>query len=285
LFAGLAVFYASMFPIVVLADRWRRRLVHEAEETALANLAVLERLNALKSDFLTRISHQFRTALVGIQGFSEVIRDSEHLDVDEVRAFAGDIYQDAERLDQAFTEMVELDRIEAGRATLKIARTDINQMIAGVIESARSQKTEHVVVERLDPTLRAIPCDKNMVSQVLTILLTNAMKYSPAGSEIVVSSRAGADSVDISVTDHGPGMPADFDGGLFAGNGGRPGKAANRVNRGVGAGLSLSIARQIIEMHGGRIWVDSSAGHGSEFHFTLPMQVRPSQELKAVGTA
>jgi signal transduction histidine kinase len=226
LIAGLAVFYASMFPVVLLADRWRRRLVREAQETALANLAVLERLNALKSEFLTRISHQFRTALVGIQGFSEVIRDSEHLDLVEVRAFASDIYKDAERLDQAFNEMVELDRIEAGGATLKIARTDINQLIAGAIEDARNQKTEQVVVERLDPSLPDVPCDRNMVSQVITILLHNAMKYSPAGSEIQVSSRANAESVEISVKDHGPGMPADFDGGLFAGNGGRPGSSA-----------------------------------------------------------
>jgi signal transduction histidine kinase len=283
LIAGLAVFYASMFPVVLLADRWRRRLVHEAQETALANLAVLERLNRLKSEFLTRISHQFRTALVGIQGFSEVIRDSDNLDIAEVRAFASDIYKDAERLDQAFNEMVELDRIETGRATLKIARTEINQVIAGAVQAARNQKTEQAIVERLEPSLPAVPCDTEMVSQLLSILLNNAMKYSPAGSEIVVTSSFDAGSVEVSVKDHGPGMPADFDSGLFAGNKGRAGNSANRVDRGVGAGLSLSIARQIVEMHGGRIWFDSSAAHGSVFHFTLPLQVRPSRGLRAVA--
>jgi signal transduction histidine kinase len=113
--AGLTVFYASMFPVVLLADRLRRRLLNQAQEAALANVAALERLNALKNDYLTRISHQFRTALVGIQGFSELIRDSDRLDLDEVKDFASEIYSNAEGLDRAFTEMVELDRIEGMR--------------------------------------------------------------------------------------------------------------------------------------------------------------------------
>ena len=110
--AGLALFYASMFPVVVLAIRWQRR----AEAAAMANLQVLERLNKIKSDFLVSISHQFRTAMVGIEGFSELIRDADHLDLDEVKSFAKDIHEDAERLDEAFEQMIEVDRTESGRS-------------------------------------------------------------------------------------------------------------------------------------------------------------------------
>lgn len=282
--AGLALFYLSMFPVVLLADRWRRRLLHEAQATALANLAVLERLNRLKSEFLTRISHQFRTAMVGIQGFSEVIRDSEQLDLVEVKAFANDIYKDAERLDRAFSEMVELDRIETGRAILKIARVDINQLINGVVEATQNQSPEHVLAARLAPSAPA-PCDADKVSQVLTILLSNAVKYSPAGSEVLVTSRANADSVEITVKDQGPGMPPDFDDGLFVGYQRRPPNGANRMNRGEATGIGLPIARQIVEMHGGRIWFDSTVGQGTEFHFTLPLQVTASREMKAAAAA
>lgn len=262
--AGLAVFYASMFPVVLLADRWRRRLINEAQATALANLAVLERLNSLKTEFLTRISHQFRTALVGIQGFSEMIRDSDQLDLDEVRSYASDIYTDAERLDRSFNEMLELDAIEAGRASLKIARVELNQLVRGVVEATRNQNAEHVLTLRLDPSLPDVSCDADKVSQVLTILLSNATKYSPAGSEVVVTSRADADNAEVTVQDRGPGMPADFHEGPSSG--------------GVQAGLGLPIARQIVEMHGGRLWFESRAGEGSVFHVTLPIRIRPARD-------
>ena len=111
--AGLTLFYLAMFPVVFLAIRWQRR----AEAAATANLATLQRLNTLKSEFLVNISHQFRTAMVGIEGFSELMKDADDLDLDEVKSFARDIHDDAERLDHAFEEMVELDQKETSRAT------------------------------------------------------------------------------------------------------------------------------------------------------------------------
>ena len=282
--AGLTVFYVSMFPVVLLADRWRRRLLREAQATALANLAVLERLNTLKTDFLTRISHQFRTAMVGIQGFSEVIRDSDHLDLAEARAFATDIYQDAKRLDQAFNEMLKLDQLEAGQAALTITKVvDLNYLITGVVEETRKRSPDHPItlaLDRLNPTLS---CDLDKVAQVVAILLSNATKYSPAGGEILVTSRSSANDVEISVKDQGRGMPADFDDGMFAGSQRRRASSGSRPNRSVAGGLGLQIARQIVQMHGGRIWFESEVGKGSEFHFTLPIQVGPSPEGKTVS--
>jgi hypothetical protein len=135
---------------------------------------------------------------------------------------------------------------------------------------------------KLDPSLPGVSCDKERVSRVLTILLSNATKYSPTNSEVAVTSRRNGDSVEVAVKDQGPGLPSDFDDGLFVGYKRRPGISANRVNQGDGAGLGLPIARQIVEMHGGRIWFESAAGRGSEFHFSLPIQVTASRELEAV---
>src|SRR6185437_4358253 len=116
---------------------------------------------------------------------------------------------------------------------------------------------------RLDPTVRSVTCDRERVSQVLAILVGNAVKYSPEASEVAVTSAADGDSVTVSVKDHGPGMPADFDDGLFVGYK-RPGAAAgNGLNRGASTGLGLPIARQIVEMHGGRIWFETTTGQGS----------------------
>src|SRR5438094_311816 len=203
--AGLTLFYASMFPVVLLADRWRRRLIREAEKTALANLAVLERLNKMKGEFLTRISHQFRTALVGIQGFSELIRDSEDLDLEKARAFAGDIYEDAERLDRAFGDMLELDRMEGGRSVLHIGPVDVNQLIVSVVEAARTQSPRSNLVAQLNPALPQVRGDPGKLSQVLSVLVGNAIKYSPPGSNVTVTTDVEGDHLTVAVMGHGPG--------------------------------------------------------------------------------
>ena len=282
--AGLTLFYASMFPVALLADRWRRRLLRESETAAITNLAVLERLNRLKSEFLIRISHQFRTALVGIQGFGEVIRDTKDLDAGMLREFAADIVDDAKRLDLAFNEMIELDRMEALGAILKIAPSDVNLVIGRVVAVARVHRPTHVLATRLDPSVPPVPCDKDKFLQVLTILIDNAIKYSPAGSTVAVTSSLAGEHVEITVKDQGPGMPGDFDGGLIAGQKRQAGGTIPGNGNGA-TGLGLPIARQIVAMHGGRIWFDGKSGHGSEFHVTLPLQVKPAEGPRAAARA
>ena len=265
---GLALFYASMFPIVALADRWRRR----AEATAIANIATQERLNRLKSQFLIRISHQFRTALVGIEGFSEVIRDSEQLDLDEVKAFASDIHNDAERLDQAFSRMLALDEMEAGRVTLDKTQVDLNRVIGEVVERARRQSPSAVVALSPEPSTPVVDCDHTRVQQLLSILIDNAIRYSPAGSPVDISVAKRSEEVEVTVSDRGPGMAME-DSPAAAGNGSR------------GTGLGLPIARQIVLLHGGRIWFISRPGQGTQVHFTLPLATRVQPEVQAAAPA
>jgi signal transduction histidine kinase len=261
---GLTVFYAAMFPVVFLADRWRRR----AESTAAANLAVLERLNRLKSEFLVRMSHQFRTAMVGIEGFSEVIRDSDRLDPGELRAFASDIHEDATRLDRAFNEMLELDQMESGGTEVRMEPADLNHLVENVIQSQTRR-----ITWQADRSLPKVPCDAAKITQALGNIVGNAVKYS--SDEIVVTSRLRNEQAEITVADHGPGMPDDFDAHLFIGH-----------SNGAGVtGLGLPIARQIVEMHGGQIWFESVEGRGTTFHLTLPVTVRPSRVTKAVPRA
>jgi PAS domain S-box-containing protein len=263
--------------IVMLEDNSAR---HEAETTALANLQVLERLNAMKTQFLTRISHQFRTAMVGIQGFSELVADSQEIDSDEVKAIANDIYSDARALNRAFEEMLELDRLEGGRTTLRVGRVDINELIRSVVSDAQTKEGVTITTD-LEPFMPSTSCDVEKVSQVLTTLLSNAIKYSPRGGEVRVRSTSDDYSVRVSFSDQGPGLPADFENGLFVGYQ-RHMQADGSSSQSVSTGLGLPIARQIIEMHGGRMWYESTPGAGSQFHFTLPTEVRPSREVKAV---
>lgn len=241
---------------------------HAAQEAAMANLAGLERLSQLKSEFVSLVSHEFRTALVGIQGFSEMIRDQE-LSREETRSFASDINNDAQRLNRMITEMLELDRIEAGHVVLNLAPVQVNGILTDAAERARVVSLKHTIVTRLDPTLPVARGDSDRIFQVIANLLSNAVKYSPAGGEVLVTSQAHDGVVQVNVLDHGLGIPPEFVKKLFGRYERYEGKGASNI---IGTGLGLAITRQIVELHGGKIWVDSAVGVGSEFHFTLPVQ-------------
>jgi PAS domain S-box-containing protein len=239
---------------------------HTANEAATAHLAGIERLNQLKSEFITLVSHEFRTGLVGIQGFSEMIRDSE-LPIAEVKGYAAEINKDAQRLNRMITDMLELDRIEAGRLVLRMEPVKINAVLHDAIERARASGGHHVIEARLESTQPIVQCDADRVAQIISNLLTNAVKYSPDGGAILVTSRVSDGFVEVGVRDHGVGIAAEFAKQLFS----RYERYEKNSNKIVGTGLGLAIARQIVELHGGRIWLESTVGAGSDFRFTLPV--------------
>jgi PAS domain S-box-containing protein len=239
---------------------------HQAEVAAVANLNVLERLNRLKGEFLTMVKHEFRTALLGIQGFSELMRDSEQLDFPTVQAFATDIYNDAHRLDGLLDRMLDLDLAE--KLVIHHAPIDLGAVVGAAVARAQTAATTQKITIGLDADLPLVDGDAAQLAQLLWILLDNAIKYSPPGGEINVSGQSEPGQVLISVTDHGAGMPADFDDQLFARY---QWSANNPTTKVMGTGLGLPMARQIVEMHGGRIWFESKVGAGSDFHFTLPL--------------
>jgi PAS domain S-box-containing protein len=240
---------------------------HAANEAALAHLAGIERLNELKSEFITLVSHEFRTGLVGIQGFSEMIRDSD-LPVDEVKSYAGEINKDAERLNRMINDMLDLDRIEAGRLTLRIEPVDVNVVLHGAVDRAHASSERHVFTTDLDPTSPIVHCDADRLAQIISNLLTNAVKYSPDGGVIEVVSRVQEGFVEVTVRDHGAGIAPEFAKRLFS----RYERYEKTSGKVIGTGLGLAIARQIVELQGGRIWVDTPVGVGSAFHFTMPLQ-------------
>jgi len=241
---------------------------HEADAAAMANLASLERLNKLKSEFVTMVSHEFRTALTGIQGYSEVMRD-DTVTPEEVKEFAGDINSDAERLSRMITEMLDLDRMEAGRMKLNMGPVDINALLSNAAGRARVASSKHRITVALGSGIPIIVGDSDRIFQVVTNLLSNAVKYSPSGGEIEVSSTLEGGNVKVGVRDHGRGIPPEFIDRLF----GRYERYEGNPKSGViGTGLGLAIARQIVEMHRGRIWVESTLGAGSQFLFTIPLE-------------
>ena len=238
---------------------------HAANEAAAAHLAGLERLNQLKSEFVSLVSHEFRTALVGISGFSEMIRDEE-VTLDEAKAYAGDINKEAERLNRMINDMLDLDRIEAGRLTMHIETVDINELLLAAADRARAATDSHSVICNFDgePIIR---CDPDRIAQVTANLLSNAVKYSPDGGDIEITTKVQGDEIDISVRDHGDGIAPEFMQKLFS----RYERSEKTSGKILGTGLGLALAKQIVDMHGGKVSVTSELGEGSDFHFRLPI--------------
>ena len=251
----------------------------EALESQRSANATLEKLDRTKTEFLSIVSHEFRTALTGIQGFSELIRDGG-LEPDEVRAYGGYIFNDADRVNRLIGDMLDLDRMESGRMSIRTADVDINEVLSDAIARAGSSPSVEFKAD-LDPRLPIVVGDRDRLIQVVSNLVNNAVKYSPDGGTVTLSSRAEGGFALVSVTDTGVGIPPDEIGHVF--------ERFRRVRSGAaqsipGTGLGLTIVKQIVEMHGGKIWVESAVGHGSAFHFTLPLaaeNVTPLQRRHA----
>jgi len=245
----------------------------DAQREANSNL---EKLDKTKSEFLSIVSHEFRTALTGIQGFSELIRDGG-LEPDEVRAYGGYIFNDADRVNRLIGDMLDLDRMESGRMTMRTADVDINDIVMEAISRAAPSAVTVEFKSDLDPRLPIVSGDRDRLIQVLSNLVNNAVKYSPDGGTVTLSSRAEGRYALVSVSDTGIGIPADEIGHVF--------ERFRRVRSGAaqsipGTGLGLTIVKQIVEMHGGKIWVESAVGHGSSFHFTIPLAPESATALQ-----
>ena len=230
-------------------------------------VAQLEQLNSAKSDFVSIVSHEFRTPLTGIQGFSELMKD-DLLTPAEMKEYAGDIFKDAQRLNRLITEMLDLDRMEAGRMSIHKEPTDLNAIMSEAAERVAPNSPRHPIHLNLDPELPLVEIDKDKVNQVLLNLLSNAVKYSPGGGTIAVTTRVEGTFAHVFIRDSGLGIPADSVEKVFE----RFSRLESGATRYIqGTGLGLPISRQIIEMHGGKAWVESTPGEGSSFQFTLPL--------------
>ncbi len=225
----------------------------------------LDRLNTLKGEFVSIVSHEFRTALTGIQGFSEMMRD-EDFSLQEMKEFAADINKDSQRLNRMISELLDLDRMESGRMALNLESVDLNTLIHHVANLSRRKAEGHEISLQLSDNVPPLLADRDKLTQVLFNLLSNAIKYSPGGV-ITVSSSAEQGVAHVRVADRGIGIPKEALERVFD----RYSRIESEKSRHIqGTGLGLPIARQIVEMHGGKIWAESAPGSGSVFHFTIP---------------
>lgn len=222
--------------------------------------------NRIQSDFLSVVGHEFRTALTGILGFSEMIREGG-LDSDDAQEYADDIHNDAIRLTRLINDLLDLERMKSGHVEMNWEQVAINGLLQELV--ARSLMTSHQgqIQLELDEDIPLIQADSDKLTQVITNLITNAIKYSPAGGTILVGSKWESDNIHFFVEDHGIGIPPEEMEQIFE----RYARVESTATRYIGGtGLGLPIVRQIVEMHHGSVWVESTLGEGSTFHVVIP---------------
>jgi PAS domain S-box-containing protein len=229
-----------------------------------------EELSKMKSDLLATVSHELRTPLAIIKGYSTMILDYfSKLSPGEQREYLKSIDNSTDRLAKLVDNLLDTSRLEAGLLKLEKAPTSISKLIQKAWAEARLRANHHHnIVIRLGKRLPRLNIDARRIRQVLDNLIDNAIKYSPAGTEILISARQVDKELVISVADQGQGIPADELTNVFD----RMYRIEKRLSSDTdGMGLGLSICKRLVESHGGRIWAESEVRKGSTFHFALPL--------------
>ena len=260
---------------VLLLGLWR--ILEQYQRTTRETYRQIEQLSKLRGEFVAIVSHEFRTPLTGIQGFSEMMRD-EDLSVAEMREYAGDINKDARRLSRLLSDMLDLDQMESGLMTPDLWPLDLNGIATSTAAQFGGSAADHPIELDLDERLPRITADAERLGQVISNLLSNAIKYSPKGSPVTLRTRGDDRSVVLTVTDRGIGIPSDQLENIFNRYSQTEGSATRTIQ---GTGLGLPIVRQIVKLHEGRVWATSEPGKGAVFHVQLPLVRSASGTLRA----
>jgi signal transduction histidine kinase len=230
----------------------------------------LEVANQHKSEFLANMSHELRTPLNAIIGFSEVLLERLFGDLnDKQDDYLKDIHSSGRHLLTLINDILDLSKVEAGRMELELSGFDLSAAISNAMTLVRERAQRHGIVlgQQVEPTLGELVADERKFKQILLNLLSNAVKFTPDGGRINVSARADGDEVVVAVHDTGIGIAPEDHAAVFE-EFRQVGR--NYTSKQEGTGLGLSLTRKFVELHGGRIWVESQPGQGSTFTFTLP---------------
>jgi signal transduction histidine kinase len=223
----------------------------------------------LRAQLLASVSHELRTPIAAIQGFASSLRCADEVEIPPEMAqdWIAEIEANAERLRRLVTDLLDLSRMEAGALQMSLELQDLADVFADLQPNLERLVGDLGLIMQLEGRLPLVRCDAERIEQVLRNLVENAAKFSPPGSSIVVGAEQFGDSVRVGVLDTGEGIAPEFQEKIFE----RFYQVEDSPPRAQkGTGLGLAICRNIIEAHGGRIWVESTPGVGSIFYFTLP---------------
>ena len=248
------------------------RLFREIEDKS----SQIEAANRHKSEFLANMSHELRTPLNAIIGFSEVLQEKLFGDLNEKQAeYTDDILTSGQHLLSLINEILDLSKVEAGRMDLELAPFDLPLAIENARTFVRERAVKHGITLDIDvdDRLGEYVGDERKIKQILLNLLSNAVKFTPEGGRISITANKTENGAEISISDTGIGIPPAEQPTIFEEFRQVGGDYAHKKE---GTGLGLTLAKKFVELHGGKIWVESEVGKGSTFGFTLPERTWPA---------
>jgi two-component system phosphate regulon sensor histidine kinase PhoR len=230
------------------------------------DLTRLRRLETVRQDFISNLSHELRTPLASLKALAETLQEGALDDPPAARQFTDQIHTEVDALTQMVNELLELSKIESGRFSLDVAPVAACDLLDSASKRMQLQAERAGLSLRVEcrDDLPQVRIDSQRLEQVLVNLIHNAVKFTPAGGEVVLFAEAVDGFVQFAVRDTGVGIPDDEVSRIF--------ERFYRVDKsraGSGTGLGLSIAKHIVEAHSGKIWAESVEGQGSTFYFTI----------------
>jgi signal transduction histidine kinase len=232
----------------------------------------LEIANQHKSEFLANMSHELRTPLNAIIGFSEVLLERMFGELnDKQDDYLKDIHSSGKHLLSLINDILDLSKIEAGRMELDVETFDVPAAIGNALTLVRERAQRHRIALGLEvgADVGEMRADERKFKQILLNLLTNAVKFTPDGGRVDVRAKLVDGVLEVAVSDNGIGIAKDDQEAVF-----EEFRQVGRhyTNKQEGTGLGLALAKRFVELHGGRLTLDSEPGRGSTFTFTLPSQ-------------
>ncbi len=234
----------------------------------LSDITARKEVERLKDELISTVSHELRTPLTTLRGFVELLL-ARDFPPEKERQFLGIVDQETMRLTRLIDDFLDIQRIESGRQEYRFESLDVLALLRDMAELFQKSDHKHTIRVDAPAGLPLVQMDGERIRQVLENLISNALKFSPAGGEILLRAGAEGNEIEISVTDPGIGIPAEEIPRIFQKfyRVERPG-----MPRFPGTGLGLAMVREIVQKHGGRVWAESEPGRGSTFHFTLPVE-------------
>jgi Na+/proline symporter/nitrogen-specific signal transduction histidine kinase len=254
-------------------------------EAATASLTAanerLQELDRLKDDFISTVTHELRTPLTSIRAFSEILHDNPQLDEAERHRFLGLVIRESERLTRLINQVLDLAKLESGHAEWHTGEIDLAEIVREAANAtAPLFRSRAIALEtEIDPAVPRVLADRDRLMQVMLNLLSNAVKFCPEreGRVLVRVARAGTEA-RVDVRDNGPGISPEHQRLIFE----KFRQVGDTLTqKPAGSGLGLTICSQIIGHFGGRLWVLSRPGEGSEFSFALPAMAPAARSLAA----